>query len=1066
MRMTKIFTKIPIFIVILLFSLSVAAQEITVSGRVTDKAGGALPGVSVSQLSTTKGATTNQDGVYKISVPPGAILKFSSLGFVAQLITVNNKKVIDVQLKADVKNLDEVVVQVGYSTMRKSDLTGAVSSIGSDVFANSVVTTLDQALQGRIAGLQSTMNSGVPGGGSSVQIRGVNSINSTNEPIYVIDGVIISGRTGNNDVNPLASINSNDIASVEVLKDASATAIYGSQGANGVVLITMKKGKNASPVLSFNARYGLEKLPKLINMMNLSEYAQHHNDFSDVLGYGRRADFSFPEYLGEGTNWQKELFKTAPMQSYDLSVRGGNKASTYSVSGGYLNQDAIVLGANYKRFVFRVNMDNEIQPWAKIGATVNVTQDKQSTAISTFGAVGNALFQSPAVPIRNADGSFAGPTSDLDANTLGFSNPVALAMLNTRTRERFDTRGNLYLQLLPAKGINFRTEVNVDANTDNFLQFLPAYQFGASIKANTENKHDKTYNFYLGWKNILNIDKSFGANHRTSLMLGQEMISRRGDYLTGSRQYGSNELTGLDAGDANYATNNGSGYNSRLMSFFGRATYNYKDRYLFTGTMRWDGSSNFAPGQQWGAFPSAAIAWRLSEEPFFKSLKGTISNAKLRLSYGIVGNSNVAAFAYDSNLSNIRTNSQGTGLQTANISNPNLTWETTKSWNAGMDLTILNNRVELVFDSYIKKTDDLLLRLSLPAFTGTSDIPGSAQAPWYNIGALQNKGFEFTVNTRNITRDNFSWKTTAIFTYNRNLVTRMNTATASIPMYDTSNGKNIITSTSAGSAVSQFYAYQMIGRINSAADFLKDNGNGTSTVITPTFKYKTGTIINNNDPTLITSTYIGDLLFADVNHDGIVNERDITNVGSPFPNFTFGLTNSFSYKNFDFSFFFNGSVGGKVFNILRSRTDDPRSLSNVSEIVTNYARLGYKDGNSANTNIWNVYVLPGANPSLGRMSVQNTNNSIFSDSYVEDASYLRLQNVSLGYKFPTKLLEKFFIKSVRVYTNLQNVFTFSKYSGYDPEVGSLNGQNMLTYGVDGGRIPSSRFYTFGLDMNF
>ncbi|WP_158242875.1 TonB-dependent receptor plug domain-containing protein, partial [Siphonobacter sp. BAB-5405] len=357
---------------------------------------------------------------------------------------VNNRTTIDIELKEDPKNLQEVVVNVGYSTMRKSDLTGSVSSVKADAFENSVPTTLDQALQGRVAGMSITQNSGVPGGGSSIQIRGVNSINSSNEPIYVVDGVIINGRTGDNDRNAIASINPNDIESIEVLKDASAAAIYGAQGANGVILITMKKGKVGKPVINFNTKVGLQELPRRVDVMNLREYAQHHNDYSDVLGYGRRLDFSRPEALGEGTDWQKTMFRVAPMQTYDLSLRGGMQNSNYSLSVGHLNQNGIIYGSGYKRTTVRLSVDNSIGSQLRMGATINVSQDKQNTAVSSWSVLGNALFQTPAIPVYNADGTFGGPTSEFDANNLGFSNPLAIATLNTRDRENVIARGNIY----------------------------------------------------------------------------------------------------------------------------------------------------------------------------------------------------------------------------------------------------------------------------------------------------------------------------------------------------------------------------------------------------------------------------------------------------------------------------------------------------------------------------------------------------------------------------------------------------------------------------------------------
>lgn len=1059
------FRLIPMWIAFYLLPLTVSAQQIQVEGTVRDIRGEPIAGATISIQHTTKKTSSDNNGHYRIMAPSGGNLIFVSLGYMSATVTIADQKAIDVTLREGNRQMDEVVINVGYGTMKKSDLTGAVSSITSESIQQAVPTTIDQVFQGRVAGLQMSTNSGLPGGGSSIQIRGVNSINSTNEPIYVVDGVIMSGQTGNNDVNALAGINPNDIESIEVLKDASASAIYGAQGANGVILITMKKGRDAKPIINFNTKYGLEELPKKIEMMNLREYAEHHNAFSEVLGYGFRSDFAHPEYLGEGTNWQDELYRVAPMQTYDIAVRGGNKVSNYSVSAGYLDQEGMIYGSGFKRFTFRLNNETELQPWLKMGAVLNGNYTQQATAVSSWGVVGSSLLQTPSIPVRNADGSYGGPSSEYDANNLGFANPLAIAQMNQRNRKQFGGRGNFYLDVKPTRWFSFRTEISGEGNTNNYQQFLPAYTIGASIKSNTETRHEKSFNTFWSLKNLLNFNKDFGKKHKTTLMLGHEVINTRNEFLMGERQYGSAELPGLDAGDAEYDSNSGNSFDTRRVSFMARGTYNYDERFLFTGTIRRDGSHNFAKGHRWGNFPSAAFAWRISEEQFFSPLKKVVNDLKFRLSYGAVGNSNVGAFAYQAILSNVLTNNWGVGYATSNIPNENITWETTRSWNTGFDINLFDQRIEFIFDAYRKVTDDLLLQLSLPSFTGTrGNTPGSASAPYYNIGAIENKGLEFSLNTHNIKKQNFNWRSGIIFTLNRNEVTRMNTATATIQQIDYSNGTNIITQTMQGLPISQFYGYKQIGRINTAADYLEDNGDGTSTVITATFKNRIGDIVNNND--LVTSTYVGDILYQDLNNDGIINDADMTLIGSPLPNFTFGFNNTFSYKNFDLTIFLNGSLGHKVFNILRTQLDNPRTYSNVRNNVVNYAKIGYYDGNPQNTDVWNAYVLPGADPELGRISIRDAQNSIFSDRFIEDASFLRVQNISLSYRLPARLLSKYNINTVRIYSNLQNLFIFTNYKGYTPEVGSNSGQSMLRYGVDGGFVPSPRTYTLGLDITF
>ena len=1052
---------------------SVSAQTITVKGVIKDGSGEALPGVSVRVPGTTTGTITDVDGVYSVNVAPQGTLIFSYLGYTTATVNVNNQTTINYTMKEDSKLLDEVVV-VGYGTMRRSDLTGSVVSISSTSIEEAVPTTIDQVLQGRISGLQMTQNSGVPGGGSSIQIRGINSINSTNEPIYVVDGVIISGNSGSNTTNPISDINPADIESIEVLKDASATAIYGAQASNGVIIITMKQGKEGNPKVNFNSYYGYQELPTKIKMMDLRQYAVQYNDLQTAFGYlsNRKDAFSHPETLGKGTDWQDAIFQGAPMSSYNLSVRGGNKTNAYSVSGGYLSQDGIAVGSGFERITLRAGMDTQVREWLKVGTTINMGHIKQETSIAQWSIIPNALFQSPQVPLYNADGSFGGPDVSFDSNLQGYNNPLAVAKLTDRDNEKFNTRGNLYALIAPLKWMSFRTEFTGEGSIDNYMYFLPEYELGSSVNSYADSQRAKTYNMYWGWKNILNIEQTFATDHRVSAMLGQEMTSSYRDYLQGQRTHGSNELKGLSAGDANYATNEGNSSNRRFLSVFGRMFYNYKDRYQFTGTLRRDGSSNFAQGYQWGTFPSAAIAWRASEEPFFTPLKSVVNNLKFRLSYGEVGNSNVSAFAYESILSSTPS-IFGIGLKANNIPNELLTWETTRSWNVGVDMNWLNNRIELIFDAYVKKTDDLLLQMELPGYLGTSG-QGATAAPWYNIGALENKGYEFTLNTVNINAREFKWKSGVSFSLNRNKITQMNSELATIDKtYQLGGATSTVTRTAVGHPVSQFYGYNVIGRINSAADFLEDNGNGTSTVKVATVRYKKGDIINNTASNLPTYTYIGDLLFEDCNEDGIIDDKDRTFIGNPLPKFTYSISNTFNYKGVDLSVFLYGSYGNKTFNWLRRRIDDPRSSGNLRQETANYARLGYLDGNEDNNNIWNIYVLPGADDSQVRMGATDANeNNAVSSRFVEDASYLRIQNISIGYTIPKKHLSKFNIDRLRIYANMQNVYTFTKYKGYDPEVGatqgqySYSGQSMLMYGVDTGRIPTPRVYTVGIDLTF
>lgn len=1038
--------------------LSMEQKVENVKGIVWDSNGDPLVGVTIRVVETARGTTTDVDGRYSLKVESGQTLEFSYVGMKKKTVKVGKKEVINVTLDDDAIMLNEVV-SIGYGTMKRSDLTGAVVSISGEELEKTVATTLDQILQGRVAGLNMVQNSGMPGGGTSVQIRGVSSINNTNEPIFVVDGVILSGATGSNDYNALSSINPRDIESIEILKDASATAIYGSQGANGVVLITMKKGVAGKPNISFGGYYAIQTLPMKIDVMNLSEYANHVNNFNEARGYENdyRDDYSHPERLGEGTDWQDEIFHNAAMQNYNLSVRGGTKIINYNLSGGYLNQDGIALGSGFDRFTLRMQMEVQATEQLRVGGSVNYSYTNQNSGIS--GALSNALFTPPHIPVRNPDGSYAGPDSEgLSAQR----NPVAVANLTKRTNERAATRSNLFLQLKPFKDITFRTEFTVNNDIDNYEYFLPAYQMGWSLNPFATTEHNKSYRMNWGWKNILTINHSFRKKSNMTLMLGHEMTDDKSDNLRGKRTHGSSVLTGLNAGDPAYATNGGGASNRKFLSYFGRLFYNFKDRYQSTVTFRADGSSRFAKGNRWGMFPSIAFAWRVSEEKFMKPMRNTINNLKLRVSYGLVGNSNVSDFAYQTMFNNL-VSQWGTSYQTANMPNRDLTWERTKSWNLGVDLGLFKNRVEFIFDVYRKKVDDLLLQLSLPGYLGTQNN-GSTSSMWANIGAMENRGFEFTLNTVNISKRDLSWRSNIVFNYNKNKVVKMNLANAYI---DKVLSGYVVTRTTVGKPISQFYGMQIIGRIDSAGDYLSDNGDGTSTVIKATPTYRKGQIVSNTDTQLANNSYIGDFLFKDVNSDGLIDEKDCIFLGNPMPKFTMGFNSTLKWKDFDFSLSMYGSYGNDLVNWQNKELWNPNTTHNLRTEASKFCRIGYLDGNPKNTNVWNVYVLPGASPVMFRSSLVKTNeNERMSDRYIQDGSYLRIKNIILGYTMPRKWSRKIGLQNLRVYANIQNVYTFTRYDGHDPEVGSTSGQNMLMYGVDTGRYPSPRIFTFGVDLTF
>ena len=1055
----------------LLPAAALAQGMVTVSGTVADSNGDPLIGCSVQLKGSGVGTVTDLDGHFKLQVPEGKTLTFSYIGYKTKELKA--QKNMKVTLDDDTHVLNEVVA-VGYGTMKRSDITGSVVSVKAEDLEQTSAATMDQMLQGRAAGLTMTSNSGAAGSSTSIQIRGVNSLNSSNEPVYVIDGSIVRSEAGQDTYsNPLDGLNPNDIESIEILKDASATAIYGAQAANGVIIVNMKKGKEGAPRISLKATAGFSNLPKKLDVMNLRQMGAYVTD----LGISESSEgyLANPDVLGEGTDWQDAMFRTGVKQEYNLSVRGGAKKVNYSVSGGYYTEDGIIINNGFERFTLRTALDIKAYKWLDLGATVNISHTDQNTGMASWGVVGNALGMLPNIPVKNEDGTWgkAGYNSETNSWT---PNPVAIASITTRDNKKSATRANFYFTLKPWKWLSWRNEVTYDVNTDNYRYLLPTYDLGGTRRDYATHEASKTYNQYMSLKSVATGNWKI-KSHKLSLMLGYEMNDRYRDYLYGQRLGGSDDNLALVGGDGTQDSNDGWTTTERFVSFFGRLTYNWLDRYLLTATVRHDGSSRFARGQRWGTFPSAALAWRISEEPFFAPLLETVNSLKLRVGYGLVGNANLADNTYQPTFTNMISNF-GTGYLTANMPNyDGLTWEKTHSWNIGLDLSLWDNRIEFIFDAYRKDTKDLLLQTALPWYTGTH-ITGGTSAQWANVGSMRNEGIELTLNATVINKKNFKWKTGLTYSLNKNEITALNSETGFIDKtlnFKTWGGETV-TRTAVGHSVSQYYGYRVAGRINSAADFLRDNGDGTSTVIAATPNYRVGTVVSNASASAL-KTSIGDLLFKDLNGDGIIDSNDRDFLGSGLPKYTFGWNNTFTYKRLTLSIFMYGSVGNKVFNWQRRQMDEPSLLSgsvtNKFTRVSNYAKWAYRDGNPGNQEVWNVYVVEGADPSETRIDNNHGNyNSRVSDRYVEDADYLRIKNIVLSYSFPRSICKKLMLQSLKLSANVQNVYTFTGYTGYDPEVGSQNGQysmsgqGMLMYGVDTGKVPTPRSFVFTLDATF
>ena len=1029
--------------------------QVVISGKVVDEQGGPLPGASVTVKSTGRSTVTDVDGNFKINTTNknNNILRVSFIGFNSKEVSVTATDNIRITLIPDFLSLNEVIVNVGYGTAKKSDVTGAVSSLTSKTIEEGGVTSLEQVLQGRIAGIQMTTNSGMPGGGSSIQIRGLSSINSTNEPIFVIDGVIIPSGTGEYTSNAFDFLNPSDVESIEVLKDASATAIYGTQAANGVILITTKKGKVGAPKLQVEGKFGVQSLQKYLDLTDLKEYAEHSNALNIVRGDPVNPFFVEPSLLSKGTDWQKEIFSPAAMSNYNLSVSGGTDATNYRLSGSYLNQQGAAAGSGFDRFTVSNSIDSKIKPWLKMGGRATASRTSQIITIADYSLINSAVRQSPAVPVRSLDGSYGGP-EDVNDN---LSNPLALAELIDRNNKGLNLLGNIYAEIKPVKWLTLKTEFSTSIDNERRSRFIPTYSLGGRVNNQIENQQQQRYSSNWTWRSLATVSKSFAKIHNINGVVGYEITDRQTDYLSGLRYGGSNQLRDLDAGSILNSLPSGNTNRVAFNSVFGRLNYTLKNKYILTSTLRYDGSSNFADGYKWGLFPSAALAWRVSEESFLKEVN-EISNLKLRLGYGKVGNSNVRAFSYTANMRNVPT-VWGSGQVIANVPNPGVTWETTSSFNLGLDFGLLKNRIEFVADLYSKRTDDLLLSLYLPAITGTSG-QGAAASPWANVGSLENKGLELSLNTVNLDKRGFKWSSNFVYTLNRNKVLELNSEMTQInKTYDLSGSQIIVTRTEAGRSIGGFYGYKVIGRINSATDIYDADKNVKIAIP------KNQIIAQNN------GVGVGDLIFDDFNKDGIIDEQDRQYIGNPLPDFTFGFGNNFTYKNFDFNFFLQGSVGNEVMNFLNLSIDDPRSRGNLTKRAgLDYAKISLIDPQGPADDVNNL-IVSGGNPFMPRMAATDiNNNNRLSSRFIEDGSYIRLQSLNIGYRLPVKMLNKFGLSSARFNVAMQNIFTITNYSGYDPEVGmardqySNYGQNALLNGVDPGRYPTTRNLTFGLSI--
>lgn len=1056
------FYKFLAFFSFILFTGSVYAQTQTVTGNVKDENGQPLSLVSVSEVGGPKHALTDKNGNYSIEVSADTkFLQFSYTGKKSIVKAFTAGQSLNVQMESNDSRLNDVVV-IGYGTQKRGDVNGAVSSISAKDIADLPQAGIDQMMQGKVAGVTVTQNSGQPGSNTSVHIRGITSFSGT-EPLYVIDGVEVSGNapgvqqttpgssqqeTG---VSPLAMLNPNDIESIDVLKDAAATAIYGSRAANGVVFITTKHGRG-SAVLSYDAFVGDQQQGKFLKTMDLPQYARLENSLAVAYGEQPRADFASPDALGPGTDWQKAIFRNALEMNHNISVSGSSNKTDYYLSGGYFDQDGTVLGFNFKRYTFRSSINSQVANWLKIGGSVGGMRSNQNIGMGdNTGVIYDALLATPDQPIYNADGSYAGPSVSSSGTVQGGPNPVQQALSKTNNLVRNEINGSVYADINFYKDLSLHSELDGDFNWADNLTFNPTYSYGMvgtdPSKWQTNNTATMgrlmSNSVYWSWKEYFNYNHSWGKSS-INAMAGHEVWYSSWDQLgfTGTGFVAGNTLKSIAlATKQSPVTENNS--SSVMESFLARAIYTYDNKYSITANIRRDKSSNFAEGHNVAYFPGVAVSWKISNEPFMADTKNVLDNLKLRLSYGETGNSSIPAYAYGATLNPVQTWSN-TGFVVANVPNYNLKWETAIQSNAGLDFGFLNERISGSIDYYIKTSKNFLFHKPLPAFLvgGANDYGDQTSVvspPYVNAGNIRNAGFELTINSKNIVRKDFQWNTTLTFSHYNNKITSLNGVPAIV------QSKSLayitlpnITRTVVGKPIGEFYGYKVKGIINSQSDLEylathPQNVTGTPQVVT-------------SDRTNANHVWLGDIEYEG-NNDGAPNTQYA--LGNPNPDFTYGLTNTFDYKNFELSLFIYGSQGGKIVNALAIQLMGLNSL--------------YQNQLASAANFWtpqNTHTnVPAPYGGLGNANV------VMSDRWLESASFLRFQNIRLGYNLPENWAKHVAMKSLKAYISAQNLFVITGYSGLDPEIGSYN-QDPTMQNIDVGRYPSPRVFTFGINAQF
>lgn len=981
----------------MLLPMCMFAQQITVQGVVKDQTGETVIGASVMEKGTTNGTITGIDGDFSLNMSPNGTLVVSFVGYKTQEVQVKGQKQLQVVLSEDAEMLDEVVV-IGYGTMKKSDLTGAVSSIGNKDIKDSPVSNLGQAIQGKISGVQ-IVDAGKPGDNVSIKIRGLGSINNC-DPLVVIDGVPT-------DLG-LSSLNMADVERLDVLKDASATAIYGSRGANGVVMITTKRGTEGKGKLAVSANYSFQNATNVPSLLNAAQYAELSNDMMVNSGRNPNPEWANPSELGAGTDWMDELLRTGVMQNYTVSYSGGNEKSHYYVSGGFLDQSGIVKSVNYRRFTFQSNSDAQVLKWLKFSNNITFSADTKKSGSYN---IGDALKALPIYPVKNEDGSWSGP----DGNSEWYGstrNPIGPTELNKSQTDGYNFLANLTAELTFTKWLKFKSTFGYDAKFWFIDNFTPKYNWKPTPTEETSRYKSDNKSFTYLWDNYFLFDHTFAEKHRVGLMAGMSAQWNTNDYLNAQKNvFMFDNVHEMDNGEEMYAIG-GNETEWALLSYMARVNYSYEGRYLLTATIRRDGSSRFGKKHRWGTFPSVSVAWRASQEKWFPK-NDYINDLKVRAGYGVTGSqASVGNYSY---LASYNTSVYPFGISSGNqtalvsstLANPYIHWEEVAQTNIGFDASLFNSRVMFSFDAYLKETRDMLVKASIPITSGFEDTTTT----YTNAGKVRNQGIEMSLHTINLTGE-LGWETNLTATYNKNKIKDLN---SDVPYYINQINNSYVTMLTKDYPINVFYGYVTDGIFQNQSEV------------------NTHAVQPGAEP--------GDIRFRDLNNDGVINDSDRTVIGNPNPSWLFSMNNSLSYKGFELSVFLQGIAGNKIYN------------------ANNIDNTGMAAAYNQTTDVLKRWQGEGTSNSMPRAVFGDPNqNTRVSDRFVENGSYLRLKNITLSYTFPKQWLQKAQIENARLSLSCENVATITGYSGFDPEVG-ING-------IDQNRYPISRTFSLGLNFNF